>query len=73
MRDAETQAALEVINDRNLWTAGWFLYGVVTLLVVVQIAMDWHLKGLAGRLTAGGLLVFLPRMAAHRFCSAEEA
>jgi hypothetical protein len=53
MNDAETQAALERVNDRNLWSKGWFLCVVVTLFAVARIAVDWHLRGLAGKLTAG--------------------
>ena len=59
MKDAETQLSLERINDRNLWAVGWSLCVIVTLYVVALIALDWHLRGLAGKLTAGSLLVFL--------------
>ena len=52
MEDLETKAALERINERNLWTAGWFLCVVVTLLGMVQVAEDWHLRSSTGKTLA---------------------
>jgi hypothetical protein len=59
MQDPELQASVERINDRALWTWGWFFCGIVTLLAITQIAMDWHLRHSIGKITGVSLVVFL--------------
>src|SRR6266705_2429979 len=59
MHDPELQASLERINDRHLWTAGWFLCAVATLFTLAMIAEDWHLRNYTGKLLAGALVAVL--------------
>jgi len=59
MEDPDTQAALGRVADKNLWTVGWFLCAVVTLTAVAYVVEDWHLRHLAGKLTASTMVVFL--------------
>jgi hypothetical protein len=59
VEDSELKASLERINDRTLWTWGWFFCVVVTLAAIAQIAMDWHLRGSAGKITACSFVLVL--------------
>jgi len=59
MHDPETESALERIRNRNLWTVGWFLSVVVSLLILSRVYLDWHARDLTGKLEATGLTVFL--------------
>ena len=59
MRNPELQASLERINDRNAWTVGWFLCAVVSVMAVVEMAADWHLRGSIGKLAGSSLILLL--------------
>ena len=59
MDDPELQASLNRIKDRALWTWGWFFCVAVTLVTIAQIAMDWHLRHYAGKITAASFVAFL--------------
>jgi hypothetical protein len=59
MRDAETQAALDRIADRNFWTVGWLWCAVGTLAAGLEIVRGWSKWDFYGRLMAGCLIAFL--------------
>jgi hypothetical protein len=59
MRETETQAALDRVNERKLRIVGWFLGGVVSLNVLMEVIFRWHHWGLLGKFTAGLLVAFL--------------
>jgi hypothetical protein len=59
VEDPQAIAALQRINERNQWAAGWFLCVTVTLLGLVQIAIDWHSRTATGKTTAAFFVSFL--------------
>jgi hypothetical protein len=69
MHDSETQAAVERIQQRNLWAVGWFLCVVVTLMTSMVLVLDWKSRGSLGKFSAISFLFYLllwPAVLAYR-------
>ena len=49
MQDMETQKAVERIQNRGLWFAGWLLCISTSLMTGIQISVEWHTFGFAAQ------------------------
>jgi hypothetical protein len=59
MDDPETRAAVERIQERNLWGAGWCLCAAATFTSIVYLLVDWHNRDLLGKVMAVFLVIYL--------------